>query len=339
VLEPGYGSGVGHSLEEYLQVSGRVRVGSFAECLDQDVVVVLRCPDLEDLARLRPGALLLSMLHIRTRPDRVAALTDRGVHGVSLDALADDSGRRLVENLETVAWTGVREAFRQIKRFHPNFDHPSRRPLHVTCLGAGAVGGHAVHAATRYGDRELRESLVARKVPGVEATVVDFDLTSHEDYMLARLETTDLLIDATQRKDPSRPVVPNAWLAAMPADGVVLDLACDPYDLGSVPPVVKGIEGIPHGSLAKYVFAVDDPAWAELDRRIETRNRRLALSCYSWPGLEPIASMRTYGEQLEPVLQAIFEKPVTEWDREDGSSVERAVARAEVARWLPSHAG
>jgi alanine dehydrogenase len=338
VLEPRYGSGVGHQIEEYLEISSSVRMASFAECLDQDVVLVLRCPDLEDLGRLRPGTLLISMMHYRTRPERVVALTERAVHALSLDAIADDSGRRLVENLEMVAWTGVREAFRQIERFHPNFDHPSRRPLHVTCLGAGAVGGHAVHAATRYGDRELREALVARKVPGVEATVVDFDLTSHEDYMLARLETTDLLIDATQRTDPSRPVIPNTWLAAMPADGVVLDLACDPYDLGSVPPIVKGIEGIPHGSLHKYVFAVDDPAWARLDPRIETVNRRLALSCYSWPGLEPIASMRTYGGQLEPILQVIFEKPVTEWDPEGDSSVERAVARAEVARWLLSPA-
>jgi hypothetical protein len=75
--------------------------------------------------------------------------------------------------------------------------------------------------------------------------VVDFDLTWHEDYMLGRLEETDLLIDATRRADPSRSVVPNAWLAALPADGVILDLACDPYDLDVAPPVVKGSRACP----------------------------------------------------------------------------------------------
>ena len=139
-------------------------------------------------------------------------------------------------------------------RRHPRFDHPSRRPLHVTCLGSGGVGGWAAFAATRYGDPELRESLVAKNVPGVEVTVVDFDLTWHEDYMLGRLEQTDLLIDATKRADPSRPVVPNAWLGALPEDGVILDLACDPYDLDGTQPVVKGIEGVPHGYLDRYVF-------------------------------------------------------------------------------------
>ena len=64
--------------------------------------------------------------------------------------------------------------------------------------------------------------------PASEVTVVDFDLTWHEDYMLSRLETTDLLIDATHRLDPSLPVVPNAWISAVPEDAVILDLAARP---------------------------------------------------------------------------------------------------------------
>jgi alanine dehydrogenase len=255
------------------------------------------------------------------------------LHGVSLDAVSDDEGRRLMENLEGVAWIGVREAFRQIRRRHPNFEHPSRRPLHVTCLGAGAVGGHAVRAATRYGDPELREAMVAKDVPGVEVVVVDFDLTRHEDYMLGRLAATDLLIDATQREDPGRPVIPNQWLAALPEDAVLLDLACDPYELDADPPLVKGIEGVPHGTLSRYVFPADDPAWDAIDPRIDTTHRRLALSCYSWPGLDPVASMRRYGKQIEPFLEVILGKPITAWNPRSDSPDERALARAEVTKW------
>ena len=333
VVEDAYGSGMGLTTVAYRRASERTRVGRHDECLDQDVVLVLRCPDLDEISRLRPGALLLSMLHPRTRPERVSALKARGLHGVSLDAMSDDAGRRLVENLEAVAWIGVREAFRQIRGRHPNFEHPSRRPLHVTCLGSGAVGAHAVRAATRYGDPELREAMVANDVPGVEVVVVDFDLTRHEGYMLGRLETTDLLIDATQREDPSRPVIPNRWLAALPDDAVLLDLACDPYEPDAEPPLVKGIEGVPHGTLTKYVFPADDPAWDALDPRIDTTHRRLALSCYSWPGLDPVASMRRYGEQIEPFLDVVFGKPVGTWNPRSDSPYERALARAEVTRW------
>ncbi len=337
VLEEGYGSAMGLGPDAYLR-SDRVRFAPYEDCFGQDVVVVLRCPPREALSQLRPGTVFVSMLHYPTRPERVELLVRRGIHGVSLDAITDERGRRTVENLESVAWNGVREAFREIQVRHPHFDHPSRRPLHVTCLGAGAVGAHAVHASTRYGDARLRESLVASNVPGVEVTVLDFDLTWHEDYMLGRLETTDLLIDATHRRDPSTPIVPNAWVAALPQDAVLLDLAADPYDLDARPPVVKGIEGVPHGNLDTWIFPVDHPAWGALDERVTTTNRRVALSCYSWPGLDPVGSMRAYGAQLEPVLRVVLEKPPGSWELEGADHEERAVARAEVSRWMRERA-
>jgi len=325
--------------DDYREASPLVRFGSYEEALSQDVIVVLRCPDERALRRLRPGAVLVSMLHFPTRPERAELLETLGVHGVSLDAIVDETGRRLVENLEAVGWNGVYEAFKVIAQLHPNFAHPSRRPLHVTCLGAGGVGGHAVRAATRYGDPTLREELAARNVPGVEVTVVDFDLTWHEDHMLFRLESTDLLIDATHRSDRTRPVVPNRWIAALPDDAVLLDLAADPYDFSVDPPRVKGIEGVPQGDLDQWVFGRDDPAWDRLDPRVRANHRRVALSCYSWPGLRPRQCMSVYGQQLVPVLDLIVRNPVDAWDEDDGSRLARAVVRAEVAQWLRSRKG
>jgi alanine dehydrogenase len=273
------------------------------------------------------------MLHFDTRPRRVELLLERGVVGIAMDGIVDETGQRLVEDLEGVAWNGTREAFRRIRRTHPRFDHPERRPLHVTCLGSGRVGGWAVHASTRYGDPGLREELAVRQVPGVEVTVVDFDLTWHEDYMRTRLGATDLLIDATHRRDPTRPVVPNAWLEELPDDAVILDLAADPYDFAAEPPYVKGIEGTPQGNLDRWAFEADDPAYDAIDGRVDTTNRRFVLSCYSWPGLEPVRCMQRYGEQLEPIVELILRKPPERWDATTGSHIERAVARAEVTRW------
>lgn len=339
VLEEGYGGGMDIRPGRYLDASGRARFGSRTECFAQDIVMILRYPSGAALRLMRPGAVLLSMVHARTRGERLLELAELDLHAVGLDAIVDDRGRRIVENLEAVGWNGVRAAFAEIRRRHPHFDHPSRRPLRVTCLGSGAVGGHAVHAATRYGDPELRKVLVSSDVPGVEVTVVDFDLTWHHDYMLGRLELTDLLIDATQRKSPAYPVIPNEWLAATSDDAVVLDLAADPYDLEASPPVVKGIEGIPHGNLDHYVFPPDDPAWDAVDPRVDTTNRRVALSCYSWPGLDPVGSMRTYGEQLDRLVPVLLTKPPSEWDVEAASLEERALARGEVSRWVSMKAG
>ena len=334
VLEHGYGEGMGLAADDYRAVSPKVRFADYEEVLASDVVAVIRCPSESAVRSIPEDTLLVTMLHYATRPERTRLIADAGLRAVSLDAVTDDLGRRLVEYLEAVAWNGVRLAFVEVARMHPFFAHPSRRPLHVTCLGAGAVGGHAVRAATRYGDPRLREELAAKDVPGVEVTVVDFDLTRHEDYLLSRLEATDLLIDATQRLDPTRPVVPNPWIAALPEDAVILDLAVDPYDFRVDPPRTTGIEGIPHGNLDRYVFPVGDPAWDELDHGIDTRERRLALSCYAWPGIDPIDCMQVYGRQIEPVLAVALSRPVQDLDPSSPDPYERAVARAELRRWL-----
>lgn len=338
VLENGYGSGMGIGPDAYLSSSPRARFGTWEECTRQDIVVLLRSPRDEEIRRLRPGTVLVSMFHYPTRPERVRLLAELKIRAVSLDGIADDRGNRLVQNVEAVGWNGVREAFKVLARVHPRFAHPGRRPLRVTCLGAGAVGSHAIRAATRYGDPKLREDLASANVPGVEVTVADFDLTRHENYMLGRLEQTDLLIDATQRQDPTRAVVPNDWVGALPQDSVVLDLSVDPYDSSVDPPRVKGIEGLPEGDLDQWVFERNDPAYALIPQGISTRNRRLALACYSWPGLQPVECMEVYGGQIEPVLRIILERPIDGWDVEQGTYYERAVARAEVSRWIAARA-
>ncbi len=207
----------------------------------------------------------------------------------------------------------------------------------MTILGAGAVAGHAVRAATRFGDESLHRRLVAHHVLGAEVTVLDYDVTRDENTMLSRLERTDVLVDATRRLDHTEPVIPNEWCEALPQHAVVLDLAADPYDFTAVPPHVKGIEGVPEGTLDQYVFLADDPVYDSMDPRIDTVNRRIAVSCYSWPGVDPLACMEVYSHQVEPVLRVILERPVEDWDESHGHYYERAVARGELSRWRKAH--
>ena len=123
-----------------------------------------------------------------------------------------------------------------------------------------------------------------------------------------------------------------------PGEGQVLVrnryLSVDPYDFSVDPPRTKGIEGVPHGDLDRYIFPIDHPAWDELDRCVDTRQRRLALSCYAWPGIDPLDCMRVYGRQVESVLSVVLRRPTEKLDVESDDVIERAVARAEIGRWL-----
>ncbi|MBP7960894.1 MAG: hypothetical protein KBG20_01720 [Caldilineaceae bacterium] len=336
VVEAGVGAGMRLDVDAYTQAAPGVIFGSHADAYAQDVVLVLRCPDDADLRLMRPDACLMSMLHYHTRPQRVAFLRQLDVEAISLDSLQNDRGQRVMQNFRAVAWNGVEAAFHVLlKNFPaPGLESPRRRPVRAILLGAGALGSVVVQAVVRYGDMDLWKRLAGAGVPGVQLTVVDFDVTRHEATMHGILAECDLLIDATQRPDPSRPVIPNAWVGLMPDHAVLLDLAVDPYNCDSNPPALKGIEGVVGGSLDQYIFAPDDPAFDALPACVDSTHRRWSVSCYSWPGVHPRPCMELYAEQLTPLMQALIRAGGPRGIDPQGPAEHRALSRAMLSRYV-----
>jgi len=321
--------------EDYRQVAPSVYFASRQEVYQQDIVLILRCPDKNDLSMLRPGACLVSMLHYPTRPQRVEFLRSLGIEAISLDSIKDDSGRRMVENLRAVAWNGIEAAFKVLRNTYPDpgFGSKHRSPIQVTLMGTGAVGSQVVSAATRYGNENLRAKMVAAGIPGVKVVAIDYDITPYEEIMREILTKTDILVDATQRPDPSKPVIHNQWVGYLPQHAVILDLSVDPYNCDSQPFSIKGIEGIPQGNLDRYIFPPDDPEFDNLPDCISTVHRRHTVSCYSWPGIYPRRCMELYGRQIRPILHILIEKGGVQHIDPEGSFFERAIARAMLSRF------
>lgn len=334
VLEHGYGSGMGFTEQDYFTADMGIRFVTREEAFQEEYVLVLRYPGDQAIQMMRPGACLISMLHYPTRPQRVKYMRSLGIEALSLDSIKDDNGKRLVENLRLVAWNGIEAAFKLLRTTYPppGFENPERLPVRITLLGAGAVGAHVIQAAVCYGDNNLRKRLVAAGVPGVLVSVVDYDLTNHTNIMLELLSRTDILVDATQRRDPTVPVIPNNWIAYMPQHSVLLDLSVDPYDCEHN--YVKGIEGIPQGNLDQFTFLPDDPAYDSLPDCVQTRHRRYAVSCYSWPGIYPQECMEIYGNQIQPLIRVLTESNGLENVRANGRFFERALSRAQLSRWI-----
>jgi len=335
-LEHEYGSGMGFNEADYRSAAPRISFVPLEEVYQQDIVLVLRYPGDEKVRWMRPGACLVSMHHYPTRPQRVAFLRTRGIEAISLDSVKDDVGRRLVENLRAVAWNGVETAFQTLERNYPapGIKDPTRNPIKVTVMGAGAVGMMAIQASVRYGNELLWHQLAAEGVTGVQVTVLEYDLTNHPSIMTQILKYTDILIDATQRPNPSKSVIPNVLIGVMRPYAVLLDLSVDPYECTPEGvQIVKGIEGIPQGNLDQYIFSPDDPAWDSLPACVDTRYRRWAVSCYSWPGIRPLECMTVYGKQLDPIFQAIIEAGSVQEIRPEGGFFHRAVTRALLSNW------
>ncbi|MHB8778999.1 MAG: hypothetical protein ACYC6R_14765 [Anaerolineales bacterium] len=165
---------------------------------------------------------------------------------------------------------------------------------------------------------------------------MDYDVVRNEKTMREILSRTDILVDATQRPNPSKVVVPNEWIGLMPEHAVLVDLSVGPYNFDIDPSEVKGVEGIPQGNLDQFVFAPDDPAYERLPDRVSTKNRRHAVSCYSWPVIHPRECMELYDNQLRPIMRMLIEKGGVNNIRSKGFYFERAIARAMLSRWKGS---
>ncbi|HKJ37960.1 MAG TPA: hypothetical protein VJ972_04240 [Anaerolineales bacterium] len=333
-IEEGYGARSGFAFTDYKRAHSNVFMCSRKEAFEQDISLILRSPSPEDFQLVKRGSILISMLHYPTRPKRIARLKELGINSISLDSIADDNSLRMVENMKSVAWNGIEAAFDWLEKDWPGLIRPDKKPINVLILGTGMVGKHAIEAATKLGNVERNTDHIASNGPGAVAVSIGRNIASTPSTMKTLMEQADILVDATQRRDTSQPVVPNDWIAWLPKHAVVVDLAVDPYTLDANPPVVRGIEGIPQGSLDQYVFPADDPKWDSMvPESIPSKHRRTTVTCYSWPGVHPNACMRHYAQQLEPIMEVLINRGYDGLSP-DGTYFERALYRATLKAWM-----
>ncbi|HEX6306419.1 MAG TPA: hypothetical protein VFZ76_19625 [Anaerolineales bacterium] len=333
-VEEGYGSRSGLRFDDYRRGEEAVLMCSREETLEQDIVILLRSPTLEEFEIFKPGTVLISMMHYPTRPRRVEKLKNLHIKAISMDSVVDDTNLRLVENMKAVAWNGLEAAFDVLEKRWPSLRRPDDQPIRALILGTGMVGKHATEAATKLGNEIRNTEHIREGGPGAVAISVGRNVTCQPEKMERLFMEADILVDASQRRDPSKPVVPNAWIAWLPEHAVITDLAVDPSTLEARPPVVRGIEGIPQGNLDQYIFTPDDPNWDRtVPKSIPSKNRRTVVTCYSWPGIHPEACMRHYAQQLEPLIKVLLEKGYDDLSAE-GDYFERALYRGTLKAWL-----
>lgn len=318
-IEQGYGNPLDLTFADYSQGNTQVTEVSREVSFQQDIVLILRSPSMEDFAMLGKNSIFISMFHFMTRPKRVAYFRDNNIRAISLDSIADNKRIRLVENMKSVAWNGLEAAFGVLEKKWPDFNKPDNKPIKTLIMGTGMVGKHAVEAATKFGNEERNRKQLEQKGNGSMAISIGRNITENSKAWEQLFPEIDVLVDATQRRNTSKPVILNSQLSFLPEHAVVVDLSVDPYDLNSNSPTVKGIEGMPQGSLDKYVFLPTDEDWENtVPNEISSNIRRTAVTCYSWPGVHPKECMEHYAYQLKPLMKALFDKGYDDLSPEGG---------------------
>ena len=305
----------------------------------QDVVLVLRAPEDAELRLLRPGATLVSMLHFPTRPERVRCLRRLGVDAVSLDSLADDAGRRLVEDARAVAWNGLDVAFGVLEERRPRLLEPAiAPPIRVTILGAGAVGREAVEAATKYGDPARFERTEAAGLPGVEVVTIGRNLSRDAVYLRKRLRDTDILVDAAARHDTQTAGDPERLdRPAAAARGHLRPRRRLLRAGRRRRPSSEASRASPPATSTGRSSSPTIRDGSDASRGVPSRHRRTVVSCYSWPGIRPRECMELYGEQLAPLMIELLDRGGLDGLRPAALGARPRAAPREPADPAPAH--
>jgi len=110
IVEKGAGLGIDISDEAYREVN--CKIGSREEVYGCDLVVRIKEPNFEEISMMRPGAIIMSMMHIRCQPELDEALHKQGVIVIPLENLKDPVGRRKVDAVEDAGRIGMEYGFK-----------------------------------------------------------------------------------------------------------------------------------------------------------------------------------------------------------------------------------
>jgi len=332
LVEEGYGSSMGFSIEDYLGKNNKIRIVKRKDVFTADMIVVLRTPEEHELRWMKPGSVLFSMLHYDTREFRNNLLQSLSLIPFSMDGIVDDWNNRMVVNYSGTSFSGVHVAFKVLKEQTENFKIPGDRPLHAGILGFGSVGLEAAKALKFYSDEFFLNN--PTHTPGLIVNLYPRSITNNPSMMKSELAHMDILINASRRSDPTKYIIENSWIEKMPKHSVILDLSADPYNTDIDPIQVKAIEGTPLGSLDQLVFYPDDPIYNTIPSGVDTTHRRTVVSCNAWPGVDPIGCMTLYSNQLVPFLKLIVSKDINKLTLDSDHPFERALYKSSLKYFL-----
>ena len=251
VVEAGAGAGADQPDATY--VASGTAIGRADDVWSSDVVVKVNAPTVEEVARLRPGAAVISLMAPARSPELVEALRAAGVTAMAMDAVPRISRAQSMDVLSSMAnvagYRAVIEAAHEFGRLFTGQVTAAGKvpPARVFVVGAGVAGLAAIGAAGSLGAIvrafDVRPE-VAEQVQsmGAEFVTVDMqqevstdgyakEMTAEQEAATAAMydeeaRAADIVI--TTALIPGRPaprLVTAETVAAMRPGSVVVDMA------------------------------------------------------------------------------------------------------------------
>ena len=275
VIESGMGAGSGFTDEEYTEAGATIAASRDELLSSGDIVLRLRKPAEEEIAKLKKGAIHISYLDPFNEHGLVNAFKAAGITSISMEMIPRTTRSQKMDALSSQAslagYVMVVEAAKYLPRIFPMMMTPAGtlKPANVFVIGAGVAGLQAIATAKRLGAKVTAfdtRPVVAEQVQSLGGKFLEIDLgetgeTSggyakeltpeqvqmQRDAQKAEIAKSDVVITTAQvfgRKPPV--LVTKDMVEGMQTGSVIVDMAAGTGGNveGSVPNEIVDINGV-----------------------------------------------------------------------------------------------
>ena len=286
-IETGAGAGAGFTDEAYAAEGASVVTDRDALLGSADMVLRLRKPELEEVAKLKSGCIHVSYLDPFNEHELIREFAAKSITAVSMEMIPRSTRSQKMDALSSQAnlagYMAVMLAATRLPRIFPMMMTPAGtlKPSKVFIIGAGVAGLQAIATAKRLGARVTAfdtRPVVAEQVQSLGGKFLEIDLgdtgqtadgyareLTPEQVEIQRqaqkavIADSDVVITTAQVFGRKPPVLVTADMVAGMAPGsVVVDMAAETGGNveGSVPDEVVDVGGVTivgTGNLANLV--------------------------------------------------------------------------------------
>ncbi|MEZ4281456.1 MAG: alanine dehydrogenase [Myxococcota bacterium] len=237
VVQAGAGAGVGIDDAEYTAAGARIEPDVEKLFAAAELIVKVKEPQPVECARLRPGQILFTFLHLAADPAQARALLASGATAIAYETVtAPDGSLPLLTPMSEVAGRmAIQVGAHCLERASGGRGIllggvPGVPPARVVIIGGGIAGSHAAAMAIGLG---ADVTIVDRSLPRLRELASQFLGRAHTVYStrdaIGELVTrADLVVGTVLVPGASTPkLVDRAMVRAMPTGSVVVDVAID----------------------------------------------------------------------------------------------------------------
>jgi NAD(P) transhydrogenase subunit alpha len=248
------GAGAASSFSDAAFTEAGADVGSAEQVWAADVVLKVNAPDNAEIAALRDGATLISLISPALKPELVEQLATRPITVLAMDAVPRISRAQSLDVLSSMAniagYRAVVEAAHEFGRFFTGQVTAAGKvpPAKVLVVGAGVAGLAAIGAAGSLGAivratdprpevadqvKSLGGEYLSIESPEAEVSATGYAKEMDDDYkareaQLYAEQSKDVDIIVTTALIPGRPaprIITADMVASMKSGSVIVDMA------------------------------------------------------------------------------------------------------------------